>query len=345
VVFDTHDFDDHEQVTFCHDKESGLKAIIAIHNTNLGPALGGCRFWPYASEKEAIKDVLRLSRGMTYKAALADLHLGGGKAVIIGDATREKTPEKLRAFGRFVEHLNGLYITAEDVGTTPKDMSTIYEETRHVVGRETKEGGSGDPSILTSFGVFTGIRACVYYKMGKEDLSGVRVAVEGLGHVGIDLVKRLSEAGASLVVTDINKALLDKVAHQYGAQAVGIEEIFSANVDVFAPCALGGILNDNTIPLLNCQIVAGSANNQLAEPYHAKALEKRGILYAPDYLINSGGLINVSYEGPNYDLQEVMNHVEGIYYTLLEIFEAAKAHHITTSEASDCLAQDRFNKK
>lgn len=345
MVFDTHDFDDHEQVTFCHDKESGLKAIIAIHNTNLGPALGGCRFWPYASEKEAIKDVLRLSRGMTYKAALADLHLGGGKAVIIGDATREKTPEKLRAFGRFVEHLNGLYITAEDVGTTPKDMSTIYEETRHVVGRETKEGGSGDPSILTSFGVFTGIRACVYYKMGKEDLSGVRVAVEGLGHVGIDLVKRLSEAGASLVVTDINKALLDKVAHQYGAQAVGIEEIFSANVDVFAPCALGGILNDNTIPLLNCQIVAGSANNQLAEPYHAKALEKRGILYAPDYLINSGGLINVSYEGPNYDLQEVMNHVEGIYYTLLEIFEAAKAHHITTSEASDCLAQDRFNKK
>lgn len=345
MVFDTHDFDDHEQVTFCHDKESGLKAIIAIHNTNLGPALGGCRFWPYASEKEAIKDVLRLSRGMTYKAALADLHLGGGKAVIIGDATREKTPEKLRAFGRFVEHLNGLYITAEDVGTTPKDMSTIYEETRHVVGRETKEGGSGDPSILTSFGVFTGIRACVYYKMGKEDLSGVRVAVEGLGHVGIDLVKRLSEAGASLIVTDINKALLDKVARQYGAQAVGVEEIFSANADVFAPCALGGILNDKTIPLLNCQIVAGSANNQLAEPYHAKALEKRGILYAPDYLINSGGLINVSYEGPNYDLQEVMSHVEGIYYTLLEIFEAAKAHHITTSEASDCLAQDRFNKK
>lgn len=345
VVFDAHDFDGHEQVTFCHDKESGLKAIIAIHNTNLGPALGGCRFWPYASEKEALKDVLRLSRGMTYKAALANLELGGGKAVIIGDAMQEKTPEKLRAFGRFVERLNGLYITAEDMGTTLKDMSMIYEETRHVVGRETTEGGSGDPSILTSFGVFTGIRACVYYKMGKEDLSGVRVAVEGLGHVGTDLVKRLSEAGASLVVTDINEPLLEEVSRRYGAQAVGVNEIFAADVDVFAPCALGGILDDETIPLLKCQIVAGSANNQLAEPHHAKALEKRGILYAPDYLINSGGLINVSYEGPNYDLQEVMIHVEGIYYTLLEIFEAAKAHHITTSEASDCLAKDRFTKK
>jgi len=344
-VFDAHDFDGHEQVTFCHDRKSGLKAIIAIHSTNLGPALGGCRFWPYASEDEAIKDVLRLSRGMTYKAALADLQLGGGKAVIIGDAATEKTPEKLRAFGRFVQRLHGLYITAEDVGTTTKDMNTIYEETRYVVGRETNVGGSGDPSILTSFGVFTGIRACVYYKMGKKDLSGVRVAVEGLGHVGTDLVKRLSEAGASLVVTDINKPLLEKVASQYAAQAVGIEEIFSADVDVFAPCALGGILNDKTIPLLKCQIVAGSANNQLAEPYHAKALEEREILYAPDYLINSGGLINVSYEGPNYDLQEVMTHVEGIYYTLLEIFETAKAHHITTSEASDSLAKDRFNKK
>ncbi len=345
MVFDAHDFDGHEQVIFCHDRTSGLKAIIAVHNTNLGPALGGCRFWPYASEEEALKDVLRLSRGMTYKAALANLELGGGKAVIIGDAERDKTPEKLHAFGRFVERLNGLYITAEDMGTTPKDMTMISEETRHVVGREAKEGGSGDPSILTSFGVFTGIRACVYYKMGKEDLSGVRIAVEGLGHVGIDLVKRLSEAGASLVVTDINKPLLEEVSRQYGAQAVGVEEIFAADVDVFAPCALGGILNDEIIPRLKCQIVAGSANNQLAEPYHAKALEKRGILYAPDYLINSGGLINVSYEGPNYDLQEVMTHVEGIYYTLLEIFEAAKAHHITTSEASDSLAKDRFTKK
>lgn len=345
TVFDAHDFDGHEQVTFYYDTQSGLKAIIAIHNTNLGPALGGCRFWPYASEAEALKDVLRLSRGMTYKAALANLALGGGKAVIIGDPITEKTPEKLHAFGRFVERLNGLYITAEDVGTSIQDMSTISEETRYVVGREAKEGGSGDPSILTAFGVFTAIRACVYYKMGKSDLSGVRVAVEGLGHVGIDLVKRLSEVGASLVVTDINEATLQKVVRQFGAKAVGVEEIFAVDVDVFAPCALGGILNDQTIPLLQCQVVAGSANNQLAEPYHAKALEERRILYAPDYLINAGGLINVSYEGPTYNIKDVMVHVEGIYYTLLEIFEAAKAHQITTSEASDCLARERFNKK
>lgn len=344
-VFDAHDFDGHEQVIFCHDAASGLKAIIAIHNTNLGPSLGGCRFWPYASEEEALKDVLRLSRGMTYKAALANLELGGGKAVIIGDAATEKTPEKLRAFGRFVERLNGLYITAEDMGTTPQDMSTIFEETSHVVGRATREGGSGDPSILTALGVFTAIRACVYYKMGRTDLSGIRIAVEGLGHVGLDLVRRLSQAGASLVVTDINETLLQKVTDQFGAKAVGPDDIFAADVDVFVPCALGGILNDRTIPFLKCQIVAGSANNQLAEPYHAKALEKRGILYAPDYLINAGGLINVTYEGPGYDINAVKSHVEGIYYTLLEIFEAAKAHHMTTSEASDCLARQIFSKK
>lgn len=344
-VFNAHDFDGHEQVTFCYDAASGLKAIIAIHNTNLGPSLGGCRFSPYASEEEALKDVLRLSRGMTYKAALANLQLGGGKAVIIGDPETEKTPEKLRAFGRFVERLNGLYITAEDMGTTPQDMSTIFEETSHVVGRDAKEGGSGDPSILTALGVFTAIRACVYYKMGKADLSGIRIAVEGLGHVGIDLVRRLSEAGASLIVTDINDAVLQKVVSQFGVKVVGPDDIFAADVDVFAPCAFGGILNDQTIPHLKCQIVAGSANNQLAEPYHAEYLEKRRILYAPDYLINAGGLINVTYEGPTYDPDVVRDHVEGIYYTLLEIFEAAKAHRVTTSQASDFLARERFSKK
>lgn len=344
-VFDAHDFDGHEQVTFCYDAASGLKAIIAIHNTNLGPALGGCRFWPYASDEEALKDVLRLSRGMTYKAALANLELGGGKAVIIGDPKKDKTPEKLRAFGRFVERLGGLYSTAEDVGTTTKDMSIISEETRHVLGRETKEGGSGDPSILTALGVFAGIQACVFYKLGKSDLNGIRVGVEGLGHVGIDLVRRLSEAGATLVVTDINKAVLQQVVHQYGATAVGPDDIFAAELDVFAPCAMGGILNDETIPLLKSKIVAGSANNQLAESYHAEALEQRHILYAPDYLINAGGLINVTYEGPNYDINVVNRHVEGIYYTLLEIFETAKAKNMTTSEASDCLAREIFNNK
>jgi leucine dehydrogenase len=344
-VFKAHDFDDHEQVTFFYDAATGLKAIIAIHNTNLGPALGGCRYWPYASDEEALKDVLRLSRGMTYKAALAHLALGGGKAVIIGDPRVEKTPELMRAFGRCVERLNGLYITAEDVGTSLQDMSTIAQTTTHVVGREAKEGGSGDPSIITSLGVFTGIRACVFYKLGKSDLNGVRVAVEGLGHVGFDLVKRLAEAGASLVVTDINKATVQKAVALYGAKAVGIHDIFAADVDVFAPCAMGGILNDKTIPKLKCKIVAGSANNQLAESHHAKALEKRKILYAPDYLINSGGLINVSYEGPNYDLQDVIHHVESIYYTLLEIFETAKVFHMTTSDASDRMAREIFAKK
>jgi leucine dehydrogenase len=288
---------------------------------------------------------LRLSRGMTYKAALANLELGGGKSVIIGDPSLEKTPEKLRAFGRFVERLGGLYCTAEDVGTTPKDMNIIGEETTHVVGKEAKEGGSGDPSILTALGVFAGIQACVYYKMGKSDLTGVRVAVEGLGHVGMDLVRRLAEAGAELVVTDINQAVVQQVVHRYDAKAVGPDDIFAAQVDVFAPCALGGILNDKTIPLLGCKIIAGSANNQLAESFHAAALEKKNILYAPDYIINAGGLINVTYEGKTYDIEAVENHVNGIYYTLLEIFEIAKAYHMTTSAASDRLAQERFNKK
>jgi len=344
-VFDAHDFDGHEQVTFCYDAASGLKAIIAIHNTNLGPALGGCRYWPYTSDEEALKDVLRLSRGMTYKAALANLALGGGKAVIIGDPRVEKTPEKLRAFGRFVERLGGLYSTAEDVGTTPKDMSIIFEETSHVVGREAKEGGSGDPSIMTALGVFAGIQACVFYKMGKSNLNGVRVGVEGLGHVGLDLARRLVEAGATLIVTDINKPLVQKVVHQYGAIAVKPDDIFGADIDVFAPCALGGVLNNETIPKLKCKIVAGSANNQLAESYHAAALEKRRILYAPDYLINAGGLINVTYEGPDYDIEVVKEHVEGIYYTLLEIFETAKVFHMTTSDASDRLAREIFTKK
>lgn len=344
-VFDAHDFDGHEQVIFCNDEKSGLKAIIAIHNTNLGPALGGCRFWPYASEEEAIKDVLRLSRGMTYKAALANLELGGGKAVIIGDPKTTKTPELLRAFGQFVERLGGLYSTAEDVGTSPKDMSIIYEETKYVVGREAKEGGSGDPSIMTSLGVFSGIRACVYYKMGRSDLKGVRIGIEGLGHVGMDLVGRLAQEGATLIVSDMNKNLVEKVVQEYGAKAVEVGAIYASDIDVFAPCALGGILNDKTIPLLKCKIVAGSANNQLAETNHAKSLEEQNILYAPDYIINSGGLINVTYEGPAYNPEVVKTHVEGIYYTLLETFETAKAFHMTTGEASDRLARERFTKK
>lgn len=344
-VFQAHDFDAHEQIIFCHDEASGLKSIIAIHNTNLGPALGGCRFWPYPSEKEALKDVLRLSRGMTYKAALANIKAGGGKAVIIGDPNTEKTPEKMRAFGRFVERLKGLYITAEDVGTTVKDMSYIHEQTHHVVGLPPEEGGGGDPSLFTGYGVFMAIRAGVFYQMGKSDLSGVRVSIQGLGHVGKNVAQRLAEAGASLVMTDIQETIAHQVASQLGGQVVKPHEIFEADVDVFAPCAMGSVLNDQTIPALKCRMVAGSANNQLAASHHAKALEKRGILYAPDYIVNAGGLINVIQEGPDYDPQKAMVQVGKIYGTLLEVFELAKNHRITTSEASDRLARERFGKK
>ena len=344
-VFKAHDFDHHEQVTFFYDADTGLKSIIAIHNTNLGPALGGCRYWPYPSEEEALTDALRLSRGMTYKAALANVRQGGGKAVIIGDPKTEKTPEKMRAFGRFVERLKGLYITAEDVGTTIEDMSLIHQETSHVVGLPAKEGGSGDPSSFTAYGVFTAIKACVYYQFGKTDLSGIRVAIQGLGQVGMKLAKQLKEAGASLVVTDINEMAVQNAVHQFGAGAVSLQNIFSVEADVFAPCALGGILNDQTIPNLKCKIVAGSANNQLAEFYHARVLEKRGILYAPDYLINAGGLINASREGSTYNPQAVKKNIEETYYTLLEIFEVAREKKVTTQEASDQIAERRFSKK
>lgn len=343
--FQNQDFDTHEQISFFYDQPTGLKVIIAIHNTNRGPALGGCRFWPYASEDEALKDALRLSRGMTYKAALANLQLGGGKAVVIGDSTTEKTSERLHAIGRFIERLNGHYITAEDVGTSPQDMSQIYEITRHVVGRETNQGGSGDPSTFTALGVFEAIRASMTYKFGHCDFSHIRVGIEGLGHVGMDLAQRLREAGAHLIVTDIHESTIHQAVQKFGAQVVTPEEIFSTEVDIFSPCALGGILNDQTIPQLKCKIVAGSANNQLEEARHAIDLEKQDILYAPDYVINAGGLINVSYEGPNYNTTIVTEHVKKIYHTLFEIFKRSEAQNITTSEASDKLARERFEKR
>lgn len=342
TIFDATDFDDHEQVIFCFDKASGLKAIIAIHNTRLGPALGGTRFWSYASETDALKDVLRLSRGMTYKAALANLPLGGGKGVIIGDAKTQKTPEKMLAYGRFVERLGGLFITGEDVGTNVQDMSIIYKATKHVRGREVKDGGVGDPSPITAYGVYKGIRAAVLYKTGRRDLDGVKVAIQGLGHVGIEVARRLAEDGAILTVSDLDDNVTKDASRRYHARIVKPEEIYAADVDVFVPCAMGGILNDNTIPQLKCQIVAGSANNQLAEPRHAQALYDRGILYAPDYLVNAGGLIDVAFEGPGYDVNEVLQHVASIYDTLIEIFENAKAQNITTSEASDRIARRKL---
>lgn len=341
TVFTAHDFDAHEQVVFCYDAATNLKAIIAIHNTNRGPALGGTRFWPYASEEEALTDVLRLARGMTYKAALANLNLGGGKAVIIGDPKTEKTPEKMAAFGRFVERMNGLYITAEDVGTSPEDMEIIHGQTKHVVGLL---GESGDPSILTAYGVFTGIKACLQHHYGHQSFSGIRIMVQGLGHVGMELARHLHEAGATLIVSDIDAALVQKAIKTFGATPVPPQDVFDVEADIFSPCALGGIINDQTINHLKCSIVAGAANNQLAESYHDTLLAERNILYAPDYLINAGGLINVTYEGPNYDREKVLLHVSGIYDTLLEIFSLAKASKITTGAACDHLAEQRFRK-
>jgi leucine dehydrogenase len=344
TIFTAADFDGHELVTFCSDEATGLKAIIAIHNTNRGPSLGGCRFWSYSSEQEALKDVLRLSRGMTYKSALANLNLGGGKSVIIGDAKKDKTPEKMRAFGRFIERLNGIYITAEDVNTTPEDMDTIRLETRHVVGLP-GAGGSGDPSIFTAYGVYKGIQACVKSKFNTDSLSGLHVALQGLGHVGMELARLLHQDGVKLTVTDLNPTSIQYAVEHFNATPLPSEAILSTACDILAPCALGGVINDTIIDQLQCQILAGAANNQLAEARHGAILHQKGILYAPDYLINAGGLINVTYEGPNYDRNVVLKHVEGIYDTMMEIVDMAQDQNIPTNVASDQIAEQRFKKK
>lgn len=343
TTFSAPDFDNHEQITFCHDAKTGLKAIIAVHNTHLGPALGGCRFWNYNNEEDALKDVLRLSRGMTYKAAMANLKLGGGKAVIIGEAQKDKTPEKMIAFGQFIERLNGLYITAEDVGTTTEDMGYIRQATNHVVGLASNTGGSGDPSIFTAYGVYLGIKASLKHKFGLESVNGLRIAVQGLGHVGINLIDRLITEGAEIIATDINPQMINKVKAQFNIKTVSPESILATECDVLAPCALGGVFNDQTIEKLHCKIIAGAANNQLVHPHHGEALRQKGILYAPDYVINAGGLINVTHEGPNYDSQEALYHVDKIYLTLLEVFHLADQQNLATNIACDHMAEQRFN--
>jgi leucine dehydrogenase len=340
-VFSAVDFDRHEQVSFFYDEETGLKAIIAIHNTNRGPALGGCRMWPYADEQDAITDALRLSRGMTYKAAMANLPFGGGKAVIIGDSHRDKSPALFKAFGKCVEQLNGRYITAEDVGTSVEDMAYIRETTDHVVGLP---GGSGDPSPFTALGVFESIRSAVLYRLGKSSLKGIKVAVQGLGHVGYHLCKLLAGAGADLIVTDIEPELVQKAVTEFRAMPVSPEEIYGVEADVFAPCALGAVINDRTLPQLKCKVVAGSANNQLASHTHGELLAKRKILYAPDYVVNAGGEIDVYYEGPAYNPDIVKLHVAGIHDTLLDVFHKAEELHISTSEAADLIAEERFSR-
>ena len=333
----------YEQLTFCHDEVSGLKAIIAIHDTTLGPALGGTRMWAYPNESSAIRDVLRLSRGMTYKSAVAGLNLGGGKAVIIGDPQKMRTETLFRAFGRFVEGLGGRYITAEDSGTNVRCMEWVRMETSWVTGISRSLGGSGDPSPVTARGTFSGLLACAKRRWGAENLVGKHVAVQGVGAVGYYLVKSIVEAGGRVTVCDISEENLRRVTKEFRVEVVTPSTIFDVNADVFAPCALGGVINDETIKRLRVEIVAGSANNVLEdEDVHGAALDAKGVLYAPDYVINAGGLINVANELEGYNQERALRQAEGIYDILVKIFELADKQRIPTREAADNLARQRI---
>ena len=333
----------HEQVVFCHDKESGLKAIIAIHNTVLGPALGGTRMWKYDNELDALKDVLRLSRGMTYKAAVTGLALGGGKAVIIGDSSSEKTEALMRKFGEYVDSLGGKYITAEDVGMSTKDMEYVKMETDHVTGIPVEMGGGGDPSPVTAYGVYMGMKASAKFKWGSDDLNGKRVVVQGIGHVGENLVKHLTEEGAIVIINDINEARLKEVSEMYGVEIIIGDGIYDIEMDIYAPCALGSTVNYDTLSRLKCSIIAGAANNQLEdEKVHAEVLKSKGIIYAPDFLINAGGLINVYSELHGYDREQALERTRKIYDTTLEILVKAEQEDITTHEAALKMAEQRI---
>ena len=332
----------YEQLVFCHDKATGLRAIIAIHDTTLGPALGGCRMYPYATEEEAMVDVLRLARGMTYKAAASGLNLGGGKSVIIADPRTDKSEALFRSFGRYIETLAGRYIVAEDVGTSTEDANFIRVETSHVVGVDVTRGGSGDPSPLTALGVRQGMRACAEAVFGTTSLEDRVVAVQGVGHVGYHLCRLLHEEGASLIVTDVDAAAVERAVREFGAKAVELDEILTIPCDIFAPCALGAVLNDATIPELRCSIVAGSANNVLAESHHGEALSERGILYAPDYVINAGGLINVADELEGYNERRAVNRVMRIEDTIRRVIAISRRDGVPTNIAADTLALERI---
>lgn len=343
-VFGQASFNDHEQVVFCHDKDTGLKAIIGIHNTVLGPALGGTRMWKYANEWEALNDVLRLSRGMTYKSAISGLNLGGGKAVIIGDSKIDKTPEMIVKFGQFVDSLSGKYITAEDVGTTTADMDLIRDYTKHVTGISESRGGSGNPSPVTAYGVYMGMKAAAMHQFGSDKLAGKKVLVQGTGHVGETLIDYLTKEGALVTVADINQAKMEEVAIKYGASIYTGDDVYTADVDIYAPCALGATINDETIDKLKAKVIAGAANNQLAvEQVHGRILMEKGIAYAPDFLINAGGIINVYAEIVGYDKAEAMRRTENIYNTTLEIFSFAESNGITTHQAAMSIAQKRID--
>jgi leucine dehydrogenase len=338
-IFDTIAEMGHEQVMLCHDPAADYRGIIAIHSTVLGPALGGTRFWNYATDGEAIVDALRLARGMTYKNAVAGLNLGGGKSVIIGDNKTSNRELLFRAHGRFVESLGGRYITAEDVGTSTADMDYVHMETKNVSGLA---GRSGDPSPVTAHGVFRAIQASAKEKWGRDDVNDRMVAVMGCGHVGYFLAKELHESGAKLIVTDIDADRVKRAVNEFGARAVAPEEIYAVEADIFAPCALGAIINDKTIPQLKCQIVAGAANNQLLEERHGDMLEEQGILYAPDYVANAGGVINVYSELAGWTSARSFRKADEIYDTVLKVFSIAKHDRVPTYQAADRLAEQRI---
>jgi len=349
-VFSHREFDNHQQIAFFNDKKTGLKAIIAVHNTNLGPALGGCRMWPYATDEEALTDVLRLSKGMTYKSALANLKLGGGKAVIIGDPRTEKSDDLLYAMGDFIEGLGGRYITAEDSGTSVPDILKISQRTSYISGVDKASNHGGDPSPSTAYGLFVSLREAVTYKLKRGNLEGLKVAIQGLGNVGYRLAEYLHKAGAELYVSDIVQANVDRAVRELNATAVAGEQIFSLDVDVFSPCALGAAINDQSIEQLKASIVAGAANNQLATTAHGQILHDRGVLYAPDYVVNAGGIVDVCYQrkmlnsdysAENY-VTDLAAKVEGIGATLKEIFVRSEAEDVPTFVVADRIAEERF---
>ncbi len=341
-VFEAPEFDDHERVQFFNDPSSGLRAIIAIHNTRLGPALGGCRMWPYDSEAEAIRDVLRLSRGMTYKAAVLDCGLGGGKSVIIGDPRTQKTPALLQAMGRAIASFEGQYVVGEDIGTNPDDMREMRGVTHCVSCLRKEDGGYGDPAPLTALGVFSAMRAGVEEVFGSDSLDGIHVAVQGVGNVGFNLCRQLAEAGARLTVCDVFPEQLQRITEALEVTIVAPDDIFDVESDVFSPCAMGGIINDDTIARLKAKVISGAANNQLEHDRHAEELAQRGIVYLPDYVANGGGLVSCAAEWQGGDPSTVPDRVRAIYKTSREIIRMASEQGITTGAAADRLAESRF---
>ena len=346
-VFSHPEFDNHEQLAFFSDEATGLKAIIAVHNTNLGPALGGCRMWDYASDEEALRDVLRLSKGMTYKSALANLKLGGGKSVIIGDPRKHKTEDLLAAMGRFLERTGGQYIAAEDSGTSVPDLQVMNRYTDNVAGVTERTGidglpCNGDPSPATAYGTFIGLKTAVKYKLDRDDLTGLKVAIQGVGNVGYRLAEHLKEAGAELFVTDIHEESVQRAVTELGATAVSQSEILELDVDVLAPCALGAVLNDYSIPRIKAKVIAGASNNQLAQPHHDQMLADHGIHYAPDYVLNAGGIIDIYYERIGHQHEQVRAHIETIADTLEEIFKRSGDSGRPTGVIANELAEERF---